>query len=328
MNRPIARNAPLNALRAFEAAARHLSFKKAASELHVTAGAVSHQVKLLEDFLGVALFRRLTRALELTPEGQAMLPRVREGLDLLVAAVEGVRRADDATALTFMAPPAFTTQWLVPRLAAFTRANPAIELHLAGRSAMIDTRDHDERMPAPEDSAEGLPLVMVRFGTGHYPGMHVDHMFSAVYVPVCAPSLLKGRAPLRSPFDLRHYTLIHDDTITEEGAKPSWEDFLVEAGVRDVDAARGPHFSDASLAINAAIEGLGVALAMKPLVSEHVEEGRLAIPFEIPAPTRYSYYLVTHEHLLANPAVAALRQWVLAQAATERGETARASRRA
>lgn len=319
MNRPIARNAPLNALRAFEAAARHLSFKKAAAELHVTAGAVSHQVKLLEDFLGVTLFRRLTRALELTPEGQAMLPRLREGLDLIVSAVESVRRGEDATAITLVAPPAFTSQWLVPRLAAFTRANPAIELHLAGRSTMIDTRDHDEPMPVAEEGSGALPLVMVRFGTGHYPGLHVDRMFSAVYVPVCAPAMLKGRHPLRSPFDLRHHTLIHDDTVTEEGARPSWEDFLAEAGVRDVDAARGPHFSDASLAIDAAIEGLGVALAMKPLVSEHISEGRLAIPFEIPAATRYAYFLVTHGHLLANPAVAALRAWLLAQSATERG---------
>lgn len=318
MNKPNGRNAPLNALRAFEAAARHLSFKKAAVELHVTAGAVSHQVKLLEDYLGVTLFRRLTRALELTAEAQSMLPRLREGLEAIAAAVEGVRSGVDATAITLMAPPAFTSRWLVPRLAGFTRANPQIELHLAGRSQMIDTRAHDEPMPAaagPDD----LPLMMVRFGTGDYPGLHVDEVFSAVYVPVCSPQLMKGRHGLRSPADLRHQTLLHDDTQTEEGARPSWEDFLAAAGVEDADPTRGPHFSDASLAINAAIEGLGVALAMKPLVSDDIAEGRLVIPFDLAAPTRYAYYLVMPEHLCANPGVAALRQWLLAEAAVERG---------
>ena len=322
--RPSLLTAPLNALRAFEAAARHLSFKNAATELHVTAGAVSHQVKLLEDYLGVVLFRRLTRALELTAEGHAMLPPLREGLAAIGRAIDAVRVDNDTKALTVVAPPAFTTRWLVPRLGAFTRAHSAIELHLGSRSAMIDTRDHDVSMEV-EDAPDDTPLLMVRFGTGDYPGMHVDFMFQAQYTPVCSPRLARGKPGLARPSDLRHHTLLHDDTRTDEGARPSWQDFLEAAGIQGVDDTRGPHFSNASLAIEAAIEGMGVVLAMKPLVSADVAAHRLAIPFDLVAPTRYAYYLVMPEHLLANRAVAAFREWLLAESAKERGEARRSS---
>ena len=316
MNRDPLLTAPLNALRAFEAAARHLSFKKAAAELHVTAGAVGHQVKLLEDYLGVSLFRRLTRALELTAEAQAMLPALREGLQAIGRAIESVRASDNATALTLMAPPGFTARWLMPRLGTFTRANPGVELHLASLAAMIDSQPHD--VPMPAQPLEDSPLVMVRFGTGDYPDMHVDEMFSAAYVPVCAPALAHGKPGLRAPADLAGHTLLHDDTRTEEGARPSWEAFLAAGDVKGVDSARGPHFSDASLAIDAAIEGLGVALAMKALVSADVAAGRLVIPFDLVAPTSYAYYLVLPRHRVRHRGVGTFRAWLLAEAAAER----------
>ena len=305
---------PLNALRAFEAAARHLSFKKAAKELFVTPGAVSHQVKLLEDHLGVALFRRLTRALELTPEAHAMLPKVREGLESLHAAVDQVRAREASAALTVMAPPGFATRWLVPRLAGFTSTFPDVELHVASRSDMVDAGDDDIEVPGHE----GAPFVMVRFGRGNYPGLKVDEVFSARYVPVCSPRLLKGEHPLRKPADLRFHTLLHDDTVVEEGARPSWSDWLEKVGVEDVDASRGPHFSDASLALDAAIEGMGVTLAMKPLVRPDIESGRLAMPFDITAPTSYSYYLLTPENDVSKESVSAFREWILSEAAPER----------
>ena len=311
------RAAPLHALRAFEAAARHLSFKKAAAELHVTAGAVSHQIKLLEDFLGVALFRRLTRALELTPDAIAMLPRVREGLESLQAAIDTVRAREETAALTVIAPPNFAARWLVPRLARFTGANPNLELHVASRPAMIDGRDNGVLLPVA-DARDDAPVVMVRFGNGHYPGLQVDEVFSAVYVPVCSPKLMKGPLGLHGPADLRHHTLLHDDTVVEEGARPSWADFLASVGVRDLDSGRGPHFSDASLALEAAIEGMGVALAMKPLVSAEIEAGRLAVPFNVTAPTSYAYYLVTPENSAGNDGVSSFRDWLLEEAAPER----------
>ena len=317
MLRNLSRLPPLNALRAFEAAARHMSFKKAAKELHVTAGAVSHQVKLLEDHLGMPLFRRLTRALELTPEAHAMLPKVREGLLALASAVDLVRAREEACALTVMAPPNFAARWLIPRLARFTDGNPNLELHVASRQSMVDGAEngHVPLQEAPEDT----PLVMVRFGDGRYPGLHVDEVFNAVYVAVCSPKLMKGPRALRKPADLRHHTLIHDDTVTEEGARPSWNDFLALLGAPELDASRGPRFSDAALAVEAAIEGMGVTLAMKPLVSAEIQAGRLAIPFDVTAPTSYSYYLVTPETEAENRSVTAFRQWLLAEAAAERG---------
>lgn len=318
MARTTGRFPPLNALRAFEAAARHLSFKKAALELHVTAGAVGHQVKLLEDHLGVALFRRLTRALELTTEAQAMLPKVREGLDALQAAVERVRERGDVCSLTVIAPPNFAARWLVPRLSRFTAAHPNLELHVASRQAMVDGAENGSHAVPEADMYEGSPVAMVRFGAGHYPGAHVDEVFSAVYVPVCSPRLLKGEHPLRTPKDLRYHTLLHDDTVIEEGERPSWNDWLQSVGVTDIDATRGPHFSDAALALDAAIEGMGVTLAIKPLLCTEIEAKRLVMPFDISAPTSYSYYLVTPEAGSENRALTSFSEWLLMESAEER----------
>jgi LysR family glycine cleavage system transcriptional activator len=311
------RNAPLNALRAFEAAARHLSFKKAARELHVTPGAVSHQVKVLEEFLGAALFRRLTRALELTSEAHAMLPKVREGLDNLAEAIERVRARENTLALTVIAPPNFAARWLIPRLSRFTNAHPSLELHIASRPTMIDGRETGAVVAPVADAREDAPVLMVRFGNGRYPGQQVDEVFSARYVPVCSPKLLEGEHPLRVPADLRFHTLIHDDTVVEDGARPSWSDWLESVGVNGIDVSRGPHFSDASLAFEAAVEGMGVTLAMKPLLRSEIEGGRLVVPFDISAPASYSYYLVCPEASADNPAVRVFRDWLLLEAAPE-----------
>lgn len=311
--RDTSRFPPLNALRAFEAAARHLSFKKAARELFVTPGAISHQVKLLEDHLGLALFRRLTRALELTPEAHAMLPKVQEGLAALLEAVAQVKLHSGSTELTVIAPPAFATRWLVPRLARFTAAHPEVQLHVASRAATIDAADSDV-----EINDEDAPELMIRFGRGRYPGLRVDKVFSAVYVPVCSPKLLEGPHPLRRPQDLRYHSLIHDETVVEEGVRPSWPDWLEVIGVKGVDAMRGPRFSNASLALEAAIEGMGVTLAMKPLVEPDIAEGRLVVPFDLPATADFTYYLVTPETSAQNASVTAFRQWLLDESAPAR----------
>jgi LysR family glycine cleavage system transcriptional activator len=316
MNRYTGRLPPLNALRAFEAAARHLSFKKAARELHVTAGAVSHQVKLLEDHLGVALFRRLTRALELTAEAQAMLPKVREGLESLAEAVERLRARDELCALTVMAPPNFSARWLVPRLSRFIDTHPNLDLHVAGRASMIDGRENGAH-EAPLEGAEDAPVVQVRFGTGHYPGMRVDEVFSARYVPVCSPKLLKGKHALKTPADLRYHTLLHDDTVME-GFRPTWADWLEKAGVEGVDPNRGTHFTDASLALEAASRGMGVVLTMGPLATTEIEAGNLVVPFDIAAETPYAFFLVTPEAALNNRGAAEFREWLLAESARER----------
>ena len=308
---------PLNALRAFEAAARHLSFKKAAAELSVTPGAVSHQVKLLEEHLGTPLFRRLTRALELTPEAEAMLPKVREGMEALFAAVQRGRSRHEARPLTVVSPPNFAARWLMPRLGRFAAAHPEIELHLASRQAMVDTGAAPGPV-APHAQSAQTPVAMVRFGSGHYPGNRVDEVFSAVYVPVCSPRLLRGEHPLRSPDDLRHHTLLHDDTVSEESSRPKWTDWLRSAGVHDIDGTRGPHFSDAALALDAAIEGMGVTLAIKSLLDAEVRAKRLVVPFELAAPGGFSYYLVTPEAAAGDAALETFRGWLLSESAGAR----------
>jgi len=309
---------PLNALRAFEAAARHLSFKKASRELHVTPGAVGHQVKLLEDHLGTPLFVRLTRALELTGEAQAMLPKVREGLDALHAAMQRAREREHTHPLAVVSPPNFAARWLVPRLASFAEKHPDIELHLTSRQEMVDEGADDLGLVPGLDAPAEAPVAIVRFGSGHYPGTRSDEVFSARYIPVCSPKLLAGSHPLRKPADLRYHTLLHDDTVLEEGKRPSWSDWLQLAGVEGVDATRGPHFGDAALALDAAIEGLGVTLAIEPLLGADIKSKRLAVPFRIPAPTGYSYYLVTPEGAAESSAVSSFRSWLLEEAASER----------
>lgn len=313
---PAERVPPFGTLRAFEAAARHLSFKKAAEELHVTPSAISQQVRQLEDHLGVPLFRRLTRALELSPEGGAMLPKVREGLGSLSVAMAMVRRPVTAhSPLTVSAPPSFSTRWLLPRLQRFAVAHPDIDLRLTSSLEMIDgciAQNGHSLFIEPRDDA-----VAIRYGGGDYAGSRVDRIFRASYVPVCSPKLLEGKNALRRPEDLRHHTLIHDDTVPDERARPSWKQWLKLEGVESVDAQRGPHFTDGSLAIEAAADGMGVALALRPLVCPDVKAGRLAIPFDSPMPSNYAYYFVTSETAHERADLGKFREWILKEAKKE-----------
>lgn len=304
---------PLNALRAFEAAARHLSFKKAAEELSVTPTAVSHQIKLLEHFLDMALFRRLTRALELTPHGEAMLPKVREGLECFAAAVERTREHASTGRLVIVAPPSFASRWLVPRLQRFTLDQPQVHLHVVSSLGAIDSEP-----PASALALESIDLreedsqAVIRYGTGAYPGCRIDRIFGPDYIAVCSPRLLESMRPLRRPADVKFHVLLHDDTIANERARPSWEEWLRVAGVGGVDCSAGPHFSDSGLALVAAVDGLGIALASKPLVADEIAAGRLVAPFDIAVGQHYAYYLVTPEAISDRPVVTAFREWLLA----------------
>ncbi|APV48286.1 hypothetical protein BWI17_00480 [Betaproteobacteria bacterium GR16-43] len=303
---------PFGTLRAFEAAARLLSFKKAAAELHVTPSAVSQQIRLLEDHVGVPLFRRLTRALELTPAGVAMYPKVREGLGFLASALASVRRPSAPNSpLVVSAPPSFSTRWLLPRLQGLAMSHPEIDLRLTSSLEMIDGRADGSHSLFIESG--GDDTIAIRYGGGEYAGARVDRIFAAEYVPVCSPRLLKGVNGLKVPADLRHHTLIHDDTVPDEKARPTWKEWLAHAGVEGIDAVRGPHFTDGSLAIEAAADGLGVALALRPLVGPDVKAGRLVIPFDAAMPSRYAYYFVTPESVRERPDLARFREWMLAE---------------
>jgi LysR family glycine cleavage system transcriptional activator len=305
---------PFAVLRAFEAAARHLSFKKAAEELHLTPAAVSQQIKGLEEYLGVSLFHRLTRALELTEHATAMLPKVREGFDCLAAAVETTRQ-HTADTLTVTAPPSFATHWLISRLTRFATAHPEIALRLASSPDSVDRRDEtavfSEAMVDPRDDSSA---VAIRYGSGSYPGYCVERICAPLFVPVCSTALLE-RLPLRTPADLRDHVLIHDETIEENGRRSLWRTWLQAAGISGVNASRGPRYSNSVLAVEAALAGQGVALALTLLVEADLAAGRLVIPLDIAIPSPYAYFLVMSEAVAHRPAVEAFQHWLLNEAA-------------
>lgn len=302
---------PLNALRAFEIAARHLSFKLAAEELSVTPTAISHQIRGLEEDLGVPLFRRLTRALELTPEGEAMLPKLREAMAAIAASVEAVRALRPVSRLSVVAPPSFASRWLVPRLHRFSRLRPDVELHLASATKAIDASDAGGLgVEPPPPRGDGAQL-WIRFGSGRYPGYRTDWLFEPEYTAVCSPALLRAKIPLRQPSDLQRHNLIYDDTVPDSRERPTWVQWLEAAGVPAVRPEAGLHFSDSGLAIAAALDGLGVALLSKPLVAAEVAAGRLVVPFDIGVRRRFAYYVVTPEATAEVPTVAAFRAWLL-----------------
>ncbi|MCM2295672.1 transcriptional regulator GcvA [Rhodoferax sp.] len=309
---------PLNALRAFEAAARHLSFKNAALELSVTPTAVSHQIKLLETSLGWPLFDRLTRALALTPQGEAMLPKVREGLECFAAAVESAHQRVDHGRLIVVLPPSFATRWLVPRLRRFALAQPSLSLQVIRSLNAIDGNQVvGAAALEPVDLRQEDSLVAIRFGNGAYPGYHVDRMFGSDYIAVCSPKLLETGPPLRVPSDMRHQVLLHDDATANERSGPRWEDWFRLAGVSGVDTKAGTHFGDSGMAYVAALDGLGVALASRPLVANAIAQGRLLAPFDIAVGQNYAYFLVVQESISGRPMVQAFRQWLLEEARTE-----------
>lgn len=269
-------------------------------------------MKALEEYLGVELFRRLTRAIELTPAAEAMLPKLREGFDSFAAGLAQARRAEERGRIAVAAPPNFVARWLMPRLRSFTSSYPQYDLRIIGTLRTIDNPEHDA--PTDPGRADAEVQLSVRYGMGDYPGSVVDLLFRPYYVPVCSPKLL-GRGPaLRKPADLRNHTLIHDDSSPGDEERPGWEEWLAIAGVKGVDASRGPRFSNASLVHEAAMDGVGVALALRPLVDSDIEEGRLVVPIERPVPTPYAYYLVTPEALVAHPAASTFRRWLVAQA--------------
>jgi LysR family glycine cleavage system transcriptional activator len=304
-----ARLPPLNALRAFEAAARHLSFRRAAEELHVTPGAISHQVKSLEQSLGVALFRRVTRGLELTDAARACLAPLAEGFVAISRAVDLMRAPTSSRTLTVGAAPSFAGRWLVPRIQRFVKAHPDIDVRVAAAMSFVD----DGREPLRFDAEDAD--VAIRFGSGRYPQQRSEKLFDVAAVPMCSPRLLQGEHPLRTPADLRHHTLLHDDTIRAEYGGASWKAWLETAGVEGVEVSRGPHFNSASLSLDAAIDAMGVVLSYPVLAAPDIAEGRLVMPFALEMPLAHAYYVVCSEAVADKPEVASFRRWIAAEAA-------------
>jgi len=307
---------PLNALRVFEAAARHLSFKEAAAELSITQAAVSHQIKSLEEYLGVELFRRAGRGVQLTEAARACLPRLREGFEALAAAVETIRERAAESDLLITAPPVFTARWLMPRLADFSRREPKIELRVFASSKMVDAGALDSpTLVSGLDLREEESGVEIHLGSGHYPGYRADRLFGVSMTVVASPQLVEGEPPIREPADLAHHMLLHDDAMELVAGGNAWQRWLEAAGVAErVDASRGPRFSSNILSLEAASQQLGVALALRPLVDADIASLRLRAPFKIEMKPQAAYYLVCPEVIADRPAIAAFRAWLLEQA--------------
>jgi LysR family glycine cleavage system transcriptional activator len=284
---------PLNGLRAFEAAARHMSFTDAAEELSVTQAAISHQVRGLEQRLGLKLFVRRNRSLLLSEAGQAYLPSVRAAFDQLNEATEKLLQKDKGGHLTVTTTASFAMKWLVPRLGGFQRANAEIDVRISTGTGLVDFSREDVD-------------IGIRYGRGQWPNLMAERLVSEDVMPVCAPSLVKGPNGLRKPADLKRFTLIHIGSFPDD-----WQVWLTAAGVRGVDASRGVTFDFALAGYQAAMDGLGVALGRNPLVEPDLRAGRLVVPFEFKRSSDFAYYLVYPPEAIRRRKIKAFRDWIV-----------------
>ncbi|HLZ05596.1 MAG TPA: transcriptional regulator GcvA [Bradyrhizobium sp.] len=292
-----ARLPSLNGLRAFEAAARHLSFTLAASELNVTQTAISHQIRRLEEELGIRLFVRKNRALALTPQARDYLPGVRAAFNDLRLATDRLLRKDDDKVLTVSTLASLAAKWLLPRLTAFQEAHPGLDVRITTSTALVDFKSGDV------DAA-------IRYGRGHWPGLRAEWLMADEVFPVCSPALIAGNRPLRMPEDLREHVLLHTS-----GNGDDWRQWLTAAGLpADISKLRGITFDMAFMTVQAAIDGIGVAMGRTSYVQDDIAKGRLVVPFDIALPADAGFYLVTPEGAMEPPKLKAFRQWLLTSA--------------
>ena len=287
---------PLTALRAFDAAARHMSFAKAADELNVTPAALSFQIKSLEEHLGAPLFRRLNRAVELTEAGTALAPGADEGFRALAAAWQQARRVLDTTSLTVTAGPALTAKWLAPRLYEFARSHPEIDLRLSAGLRRVDLR---------RDSVD----VAIRFGYGDDEGLVSQEARAEWLTPVMTPELF---AQYPTPDSLRNAPLIYDDSISFLTPPCDWPTWFRAVGW-EFTPGPGTHFSNADHAIDAACAGLGVALGRRPMIIKDVQEGRLVAPFKVAIETDARFRFLCLPSTKDRPQIKAFREWFFAE---------------
>ncbi len=298
---------PLSALRAFEAAARRLNFRQAAQELFVTPGAISQQIRLLEQHVGTPLFQREGRGVTLTEAGAAALPVLRLAFEKLAEATRAMRQPQRRCRVTVSAPPSFAAKWLVPRLERFSLAHLEVDVWVSADNTLIDFTSADVDLA-------------IRYGAGVYPALSCTRLLEETELPVCAPALLEA-APIRRPGDLAHHTLLHDSSFGAHDGAPDWAMWLKAHGAAEVDASRGPRFNQASLVIESAVAGRGVALAKRALAEADLRAGRLIAPFgDGAAPLAFGYHLVWPQGRVFTLAQQSFIDWLRAEAQTsERG---------
>ncbi len=309
---------PLNALKAFEVAARHLSLKRAAADLHVTPAAISHQIKSLEDYVGVKLFERKHRGLQLTAVARAALPKLRMGFEALAQAVAQMQPDQGSDRLSVSVAPSFAARWLMPRLHRFFAAYPEVDVAISARTRTLNREGHDKAIEqATVERWLSESDVAILYGHGDYSGFLASKLFSLTIAPLCSPQLAGGEHPLRVPADLRHHTLVHDDTGLRYDGSAFWDVWLSAAAVVGIETNRGPHFNQPVLAIEAAVDSLGIVATFPIFASEELATGRLILPFSTKARLQSGYYLVFSEVSALKPGVAAFRDWVMAEAAQQ-----------
>jgi LysR family glycine cleavage system transcriptional activator len=288
---------PLSALRAFEAAARLQSFSKAADELNVTPAAVSHQIHALEADLGVSLFERRNRAVELTASARVLLPGLTDAFAGIQTSVRRLRAHNDTGTLNVTASPSFAGKWLVQRLHRFQEAWPDIDVRISATDTMVDL-------------ARGDFDIAIRYGSGRYPGLDVELLLKNEVFPVCSPELLKHGAPLDKPDDLPRHALIHDQAVDRDPLAPTWSMWLRAAGVGEPPQSPGLSVSTNHLALEAAIGGHGISLANSTIAASDIAAGRLVRLFSLSLPDLFAFYVVTAPGALERPKVRALRDWL------------------
>jgi len=286
----------LSGLRAFETAARHLSFKAAAAELAVTPTAISHRIRRLEAELGCELFHRRIRSIALSRAGEVLLPDVRDAFQKLERAAAKLRDTEERGVLTVSTVASFAVKWLVPRLGDFQQENPGIDVRISSNLGLSNFRD------------DGVD-VAIRYGRGVWPGLRADMLYREESFPLAAPSLLSKGPPLDSPADLARHTLLHVSMYPDD-----WQRWLTMAGFAGLEPAGNQIFDDSIIMLQAAINGLGVAQGRYTLSGVDIAAGRLVKPFDMPLPQETAFYVVSPLATQDQPKVAAFRDWMLAQA--------------
>ena len=302
MHRPMP---PLGALRAFEAAARHLSLTRAAHELHVTAGALSHQIRGLEELLGLKLFERRVRSIALTPAGKQLYPGLQSGFQQIREAVADLARADNERVIVISTPPGFTAKWLAPRLYRFSLADPDLDVRVSSSLENANFRT---------DGVDASVRHMAADPVGDAE-LVVEKLIDLSVVPVCSPKLLQAYGPFAEPSALSRAPLIHDDTLVRRVQVPSWADWFAKAGVQGVDVSRGLRFNSADHALDATVEGAGALLANDLLAYDDLRTGRLVVAFPLVLPSGRAYHFVCPKRREDDPRVQAFRVWIKQEAA-------------
>ncbi|MDZ4759785.1 MAG: transcriptional regulator GcvA [Alphaproteobacteria bacterium] len=292
----------LNALRAFEAAARHLSFTRAAEELNVTPGAISQQIRQLEEFAGAPLFRRTGRQVLLTEAGSAALPLLTNAFEMMAEAVHHMRAPARRDRLMVSSAPSFAAKWLAARLDKFQGEHPEAEVWISADLALTEFNSTD------------IDLA-IRYGKGVYDGLRAEKILSESVLPVCSPDLLTGPRPLRTPADLSAHVLLHDEGPETDPSCPDWKSWLAARGVTTVDATRGPRFNQSALVVEAAAAGRGVALAKHAIAAGDLSSNRLVAPFaDGSAAIDFAYWIVWPKWRTPSKLSRAFINWLKAEA--------------